>query len=259
MIAGGGSHAGRGPAAPSKLDILPESVESTSKRPAANAARRSGPMGRNVLRSTQRPDESRPSACEPCDPERRRAVSLLVGAAAAAGVATTFGGGAAAAATAKSPEKMRPQPGDEFVFAEGERKGQPVTTADLTLDGPLVGAWAKDPASGVVRDGSKLNRVLLLRIDPSSLDEKTRGRAAEGGVVAYSAFCTHAGCIIQEYKADTDLIFCHCHGSEFDPRAGGRVVTGPARRSLASLPVKVEGERVVVAGEFVGKLGAGTT
>ena len=59
----------------------------------------------------------------------------------------------------------RPREGDLFVFAEGEHKGNEVKPGDLPLGGPQVLAWPKDPKSGVVRDGSRLNQVLLLRLD----------------------------------------------------------------------------------------------
>jgi rieske iron-sulfur protein len=185
------------------------------------------------------------------EPGRRAAVRLLVASGAAAVLATRAG----SAGGAPAPDKAPPAPGDGFVFAEGARKGQPVTPADLPPGGPMVSAWARDPASGTVRSGSRLHRVLLLRLDPAGLDPRTRERAAEGGIVAYSGFCTHAGCPVQHWKADEQVIRCHCHESEFDPRAGGKVVGGPARRPLAGLPVRLDGDRLVVAGEFAGKLG----
>jgi rieske iron-sulfur protein len=179
----------------------------------------------------------------------------MVGLLAASGLAGIVGHhGASAAAPAKSP----PQAGDELVFAEGELKGEPVTATAVPLGGPLAGAWAKDPATGTVRSGSRLYRVLLVRLDPAALDAKTRARAADG-IVAYSGFCTHAGCPIQHWKAAEQAFYCHCHSSQFDPRAGGRVVNGPARRPLAGLPLRLEGDRLVVAGEFVGKLGVPKT
>lgn len=183
----------------------------------------------------------------PADPGRRRAVGLLV----VSGLAASLPERGAAA----DPAKARPQPGDELVHAAGGRKGQPVSPADLSGEEPFAGAWAKDPASGKVRSGNRLNRVLLVRIDPKGADPKTSARAAEGGIVAYSGFCTHAGCAIEHFRPEEQVIFCHCHSSVFDPRANGKVVSGPARRPLAGLPLKVEGGRILVAGEFEGKLG----
>ena len=189
------------------------------------------------------------------DHDRRRTV---VGILVAGGLAAALVPGQEAAADDDdaAAAKKRPQPGDELVHAAGERKGQPVTPAEVGQGkGKAVGAWAKDPATGTVRSGSRLNRVILVRIDPEGVDEKTKKRVAEGGIVAYSGFCTHAGCAIENFKPEEQLIICHCHSSVFDPRANGKAVSGPAKRSLAGLPVKVEGDRIVVAGEFEGRLG----
>ncbi len=174
-----------------------------------------------------------------CD--RRATISLLAG--------TTLIG-TARAAPAKSP----PQSGDELEFAEGEFKGQRVSASSLPMGGPIAAAWARDPATGTLRNGSRLYRILLIRLDPAGFDDSTKERAADG-IVAYSGFCTHAGCAIQHWKSEEQAIYCHCHFSQFDPRADGRVLSGPARRPLAALPLRVEGERLLVAGEFVGKLG----
>ena len=41
----------------------------------------------------------------------------------------------------------------------------------------------------------------------------------------------------------------------FDPKVGAKVVGGPAKGPLAGLPIKLEGDKLVVAGPFEGKLG----
>ena len=64
---------------------------------------------------------------------------------------------------------------------------------DLKLGGPPVLAWPKDPKTSVIRNGSRLNEVLVVRLDPAELDDETRAHAADG-IVAYSAICAHAGC-----------------------------------------------------------------
>lgn len=149
-----------------------------------------------------------------------------------------------------------PQPGDAFAFAEGDRAGQPVGLADIPLGGPPIQAWPLDPKSKVVRDGSRLNQVLLLRLDPASLDEDTRSHATEDGIVAYSAICAHAGCPVTGWVTDQgkQVLKCFCHNSEYDPRQNAEVVFGPAPRKLAALPVKVTGGTLTVAGKFIGKV-----
>ena len=64
-------------------------------------------------------------------------------------------------------------------------------------------AWPLDPTDNTVRDGSRLNKVLLLRLDHESLDPVTRDRAAEG-VVAYSAICTHTGCKCDDARSNAE-------------------------------------------------------
>jgi Rieske Fe-S protein len=111
-----------------------------------------------------------------------------------------------------------------------------------------------DPATKTVRDGSRLNQVLLIRLDPGQLTPETRADSASG-VVAYSAICTHQGCDVSQWKTDTSTLLCVCHGSEYDPKDRAKVTFGPAPRRLAILPVKVQDGIVVVAGPFKGRVG----
>jgi Rieske Fe-S protein len=153
----------------------------------------------------------------------------------------------------------RPQKADVLVFAEGERAGEVIRPQDLTAGGPPVRAWPKDPKTSVVRKGSRLNEVLVVKLDPAELDEDTRSRAA-GGVVAYSAICVHTGCPITAWikaaSGDKDVFKCVCHNSEFDPRKSAQVVFGPAPRRLPALPLAVDDGPLTVAAAFVGKVGA---
>jgi Rieske Fe-S protein len=65
-----------------------------------------------------------------------------------------------------------------------------------------------------------------------------------GRVRAFSTVCTHQGCAVEEIADGT--INCRCHGSRFAV-ADGSVVAGPARRSLAELPVVVEDDTILLA------------
>jgi rieske iron-sulfur protein len=159
-----------------------------------------------------------------------------------------------AAAQESDPRKARPQEGDQFMFAAGERKGDVITPGDLPLGGPPALAYPLDPGTKVVRDGSRLNQVLLIRLDPEVFAEGTRAHSA-AGIVAYSAICTHAGCEVSDWQAEKKTLMCFCHFSEFDPQDGARVVDGPAPRRLAALPLKVVNGILMAAGGFLGRVG----
>lgn len=148
----------------------------------------------------------------------------------------------------------RPQPGDRLVFADGTRKGEIISVADIPPGGPQVGAFAIEPKARLIRDGSRLNKILLVHSDPASLSEETRKRAVEG-VAAYSAICTHQGCEVGTWDAQTKLLWCPCHDSKFDPRDNGRVAGGPAPKRLAALPLKLVDGALAVAGGFTGPVG----
>ena len=140
------------------------------------------------------------------------------------------------------------------MFAGGERIGHVITLGDLLAGKPPVMVYPIDPSSRVVRDGSRLNQILLVRLAPDELAEDTRAGSADG-VVAYSGVCTHAGCDVTLWQAETRRFRCPCHESEFDPRDRGRVVGGPAPRRLPRLPVKVVDGVIVAGGSFIGRPG----
>jgi rieske iron-sulfur protein len=157
-------------------------------------------------------------------------------------------------AKAKAADTIPPQPGDRFVHLTGPKKGQVVTRDDLALGGPQVQGYPVDPGSGVVRNGSRLNLVLLARFDPAELSANTRARAADG-VVAYSAVCTHQGCPVNMWSKDQVAFVCSCHGSLYNPKDGANVVSGPAPRALPSLGLRLEDGTPVVATGFSARVG----
>jgi rieske iron-sulfur protein len=187
------------------------------------------------------------------EPTRR---ALMLGAFAAGACIATVR--PAAAQDDRPGSDERPQAADLLVFSEGDHQGSVIGPNDLVLGGPPVHAWPKDPKNAVVRDGSRLNEILLVKLEPAELDEDTRPLAADG-ILAYSAICTHAGCPVTEWvkgaAGDDNVFKCPCHNSEFDPRHRGEVVSGPAPRRLAALPLKIVDGGLVVAGKFVGKVG----
>ena len=155
--------------------------------------------------------------------------------------------------SAQDARSARPA-ADDFLVKTSDTTLTPLTPASIPLaDRPVI-AWAVDPGDKTVRNGSRLNRVLLLRLDPESLDPRTRALAADG-VVAYSAICTHTGCDIGDFLRDEHMLYCECHESKFDPRDNARVTDGPAPRSLPALPLKLVEGRLVVAAPFTSRVG----
>jgi rieske iron-sulfur protein len=159
----------------------------------------------------------------------------------------------ATAARGADAAAMPPQPGDDFVQLTGPNKGQIVRVDDLTLGGPQLQAYPAAP-DGTVRNGSRLNLVILARFDAAALTLPTRALAADG-VVAYSGVCTHQGCPVNQWSREQDAFVCSCHGSVFDPRDNAAVLDGPAPRRLPALGLKSADGVVVVASGFTGRVG----
>jgi rieske iron-sulfur protein len=151
------------------------------------------------------------------------------------------------------PARERPREGDLLVTV-GAAAPEPLTADNLELGGKQIMAWPMDPVSSTVRSGSRLNKVLLLRLDPEVFDPETKERAADG-IVAYSAICTHTGCDVTAWHPERQLLECPCHYSLYDPKEGAKVVGGPSPRRLPALPLKSEEGRLVVAKPFTGRAG----
>jgi Rieske Fe-S protein len=147
-----------------------------------------------------------------------------------------------------------PQENDLLVFAFGQRAGQMITPDDVVVGARQILAYPMSPATQQVRDGTRLNQLIVVRVDPSLLAPETLARAADG-IVAYSGVCTHTGCDVTDWHGDARRFKCPCHESEFDPSDGARVVGGPAPWQLAALPLEIAGGVLVVAGSFEGRVG----
>ncbi|MCI0342498.1 MAG: Rieske (2Fe-2S) protein [Planctomycetales bacterium] len=66
-------------------------------------------------------------------------------------------------------------------------------------------------------------------------------RRSETEVRAFSAICTHLGCVVR-WDRERQVIACPCHAAVFS--AEGQVLSGPPPRPLAELPVTVSGDDV---------------
>lgn len=170
-----------------------------------------------------------------------------------AALSTAGAAGVLPSPAAAEPGSERPKAGDLLV-AQGSDSVLPLKPADIPLGGPPVKAWPYDAAGNVIRKGSRLNKILLLRLASTTLDGVTQERAADG-IVAYTAICPHAGCEVSVWVAEQQIFECSCHHSHFNPREAAAVLDGPAPRALAALPLKIVDGNLAVAKPFTGRVG----
>ena len=157
-----------------------------------------------------------------------------------------------ALAAQENPASLRPTTGDVLVRVD-DASLKPLGAEDIPVTSAQVLAWAMEPASRIVRSGSRLNRLMLLRFDETRLSATTRSRAA-AGVVAYTAICTHTGCDVSDWLPDEGMLYCPCHFSKYDPKDGAIVVDGPAPRPLPALPLAIADGKLVVAAPFTARV-----
>ena len=108
----------------------------------------------------------------------------------------------------------------------GMQSEAPKKTAKLT--GTVLGAASEIPVGG----GKIYTAARVVVTQP-----------ARGQYRAFSAVCTHVGCIMSKVADGT--IDCPCHGSEFTITTGA-VVTGPAPAPLPRKQIKIVNGMVVL-------------
>lgn len=185
---------------------------------------------------------------QPEDAQRRRVIKI-----ASVGIAAGFGVVGLPAHANPESSAGGVKPGDLLVADDAEDGAAPLSLADLKPGKPLL-AFPYDAKTKTVRNESRLNKVLLLRLDPAEMDDKTKALAADG-VLGFSAICTHQACEIKTWMAKQKVLACFCHASMFDPLQAGAVSSGPAARSLPTLPLKTVDGKLVVAGPFSARPG----
>ena len=104
------------------------------------------------------------------------------------------------------------------------------SSAAAASSGPVVLARTADiPVGG----GKILTDKKIVITEPQS-----------GTFKAFTAVCTHQGCIVNSVSGGT--INCPCHGSKFSI-VNGSVVNGPAPSPLAPVGIEVQGTSIVQA------------
>lgn len=188
--------------------------------------------------------------CEPIENlDRRNALKLTAG--------VMFGIALGVSPSLRAAEENEAGPAIGDFLADANAEGNPVALNinDIAIGAKPIIAYPFNPKTGILKDGSRLNKILLLRVAPEKINEEIKQNSAEG-ILAYSGVCTHKGCDITSYNAKDNAIVCFCHFSKFQPTSGGDVLAGPAPRNLPMMPLKLENQCLVVAGEFLSKPGA---
>ncbi|MDQ4054729.1 MAG: Rieske (2Fe-2S) protein [Actinomycetota bacterium] len=136
--------------------------------------------------------------------------------------------------------------------------GTRIRAADLEV-GDLVNAapailYEPDEDGEMALEGVEIQitkskaALILLRMEPEDIKPgEGRENWTVDGIVAYSKICTHVGCPISLNERTTHHLLCPCHQSTFDLADSGKVVFGPAARSLPQLPIMVDDEGYLVA------------
>ena len=132
-----------------------------------------------------------------------------------------------------------------LVDADAEKDFAPLRPSDLKVAKPLL-AFPFDTQTGKPKNESRANKLVLIRLPEDQMEAATKGRSA-GGVLAYSALCTHQACDVKTWIAKEKVLVCFCHASKFDLLDGAKVVDGPASRPLPSFSLKLEGEFLAIA------------
>jgi Rieske Fe-S protein len=121
-----------------------------------------------------------------------------------------------------------PRPGG-MSSSPAPASGEPARKkAKPRLTGTVLGAASDIPVGG----GAIYTAAKVVVTQPAS-----------GQYKAFSAVCTHVGCIVN--KVTNGTIDCPCHGSEFKI-TNGAVVTGPAPSPLPAKQIKVVDGQVVL-------------
>ncbi|MDQ1397770.1 MAG: ubiquinol-cytochrome c reductase iron-sulfur subunit [Acidimicrobiaceae bacterium] len=130
------------------------------------------------------------------------------------------------------------------------RKGQRLVTEDgtpvHTSDVPVGGLVTVFPE---VSPGSADGQAVLIRVQPGLISAAPgRETWSPRGFIAYSKICTHAGCPVGLFSAESNQLLCPCHQSTFDVLEAAKPVFGPAAAALPQLPLTIDATGFLVAG-----------
>ncbi len=155
----------------------------------------------------------------------RRAALAGAGLAGVAGLVTACGAASTPAASTGTPAKKK----------SGGSGGS----------GSMGGSGSGHSGSG--HSGAALTDTSAIPVGSGKIFQSEKvvvTQPAAGHFKAFSAVCTHQGCIVD--KVANGTIDCPCHGSQFSIKSG-RVVAGPAPSPLPHRPITVAGGKITLA------------
>ncbi len=142
-----------------------------------------------------------------------------------------------AASLAGSPAAAKP-----FARAAGGATTAPAGSSGPTgASGGAVGAGgAASAGTGTaIADLSQIPVGGAIGFQAPGVGPAALVRLGQNDVVAYSRVCTHAGCLVG-YDSSSRILFCPCHGAEFDPARNATPIAGPAPSPLAPVDVAID-------------------
>lgn len=185
-------------------------------------------------------DESQQDHCA-----TRRCVLLGAGVLGAAGVLSAC----STAAVPYDANLAGQAPGATGTAAAGMTTPSAAGSGAMTSNGAMAsspgdGAMTSSPSSSAPVGGSALGMAADIPVGGGKVYETAQvvvTQPAKGQYKAFSAICTHVGCICNQVANGT--INCPCHGAKFKI-TDGSVVAGPATTPLASAMVTVANGKV---------------
>jgi Rieske Fe-S protein len=149
-----------------------------------------------------------------------------------AGVGLVGLAGAITACSSGSSSTSAPAAAPSSAGSSAAASSAPAGGASSAAAGGSAAALA--PTSQVPVGGGTVNQTAKIVITQPSAGEYK----------AFTAVCTHMGCIVNQIGNGT--IDCPCHGSKYNISTGA-VVNGPAPKPLAPIAIKVSGSNIVQA------------
>jgi thiosulfate dehydrogenase (quinone) large subunit len=172
--------------------------------------------------------------------------ATLAGATLATGIAAKALSGTPAAATLAATGSGTPMPSATTTRTTQTGNGSTTGSSDGSSSSASTGTQASVSGTPV----AKLSSIPVggaIGFQAPGGTPAALVRLGRNDVVAYSRVCTHAGCLVG-YDTSQRVLYCPCHGAEYDPSRGAAVIGGPAPRPLPEIPVKIDrstGEIVV--------------